>query len=175
MTDQFIGEIRTFGFNFAPVGWAACDGQILPISQNTALFSLLGTSYGGDGVTTFALPNLQGIVALHIGQGSGLTPYLIGESVGSTAVTLTQQQIGAHSHTLQARTGRGTQTTAIPAAGDALATSGDGAAYSSAAPNVTMSPSELTVTGGSLPHNNVMPLLGFTICIALVGIFPARG
>ena len=175
MTDQFIGEIRTFSFNFAPVGWAACDGQILPISQNTALFSLLGTFYGGNGVSTFALPNLQGTVALNQGQGPGLTAYSVGETAGATGVTLTQPQIGGHTHSLLARTGRGTQTTAIPASGDALATSSDGEAYSSAAPNVTMSPSELTVTGGSLPHNNVMPSLGFTICIALQGIFPARG
>lgn len=174
MSDQFLGEIRPAGFNFAPQGWALCNGQILSIAQNTALFSLLGTNFGGDGRSNFGLPNLQGCAALGMGQGPGLTSYNIGEAVGSEAVTLTQVQMASHSHTPVADGGRVAATQATPV-GDAWGKSGQNdTPYSSGPANVTMSQASTTPAGGNGAHNNMMPYLVINFVIALVGIFPPR-
>lgn len=174
MSDQFLGEIRIVGFNFPPFGWALCNGQILPITQNTALFSLLGTFYGGNGVSNFALPNLQGNAALHFGQGPGLSPYSLGETVGSQSVTLTTGELGAHNHTPVAEAGRANATQATPV-NNAWGKSGAGdTPYSSGPANVTMSAASTTPAGGSGPHNNMMPYLVLNYVIALQGIFPPR-
>jgi microcystin-dependent protein len=173
MADPFIAEIRIFPFNFAPKGWAWCNGQLLPISQNTALFSLLGTTYGGDGKTTFALPNLQGSVPLHPGQGPGLSGYDLGETGGSETVTLSQLEIPAHSHAL-----RGNNTlaeTALPA-GASIARQAFNLFQTTVNANLTsMSSQALAMAGGSQPHNNMMPYLTLYFNIALQGVFPPRG
>jgi microcystin-dependent protein len=175
MSDQYVGEIRIFGFNFAPNGWAMCNGQLLPISQNTALFSLLGTNYGGDGRQAFALPNLQGAAALGQGSGPGLTPYAVGELGGLAAVTLFTQQLPAHTHQVQAFVGRGGSSVTDPAAGDSLAAGQDGDPYTSSATNLTaMAPNAIGAAGGGAAHNNYMPSLVLNYCIALVGIYPPR-
>lgn len=176
MSDQYIGEIRQVGFNFAPQGWALCDGQLLAIRQNTALFSLLGTNFGGDGRTTFGLPDLQGRVALGMGQAPGLSPYSIGEAVGSASVTLTVAQLGPHAHDAIADVGRGggVGSQAGPAGG-AWARPGTGdSPFSPSTPDVAMSPDSTTPAGGSGPHDNLMPFLVVNYVIALVGIFPPR-
>jgi microcystin-dependent protein len=172
MSDPFVGEIRMFGGNFAPRGWALCNGQLLPISQNTALFSLLGTYYGGDGKTTFALPNLQGRVPLQQGQGPGLSDRVLGELGGEQAVTLLQSEMPAHNHTVGCDSGVGTvgpPTNGMWAAGGR----GRPSAYS-ATPNTIMAPNALAIAGGSLPHNNMQPYLCVTFIIALQGVFPPR-
>jgi microcystin-dependent protein len=170
MSTPFIAEIRMMGFNFNPRGWAFCNGQLLPISQNTALFSLLGTTYGGNGQTTFGLPNLQGIAPIHPGQGPGLSLYDLGETSGSSSITLLQNEIPAHSHTFGA----------INAIGDSNNPSGAIPArvigetpYTSVAPNTALS-TTIVPSGGSQPHNNMMPYLVVNFCIALQGIFPPR-
>jgi microcystin-dependent protein len=174
MADQFISEIRIFAGNFAPTGWALCDGQLLPISQNTALFSLLGTTYGGDGKTTFALPNLQGSAPMAAGQGPGLSFRSLGESGGEQTVTLLQTQLPAHSHAAQAASSGG-----VPGPGNAVwasAIRGQPPAYAPpGASNVPMNAQGTSQTGGNLPHNNMPPYLCMTFIIALQGIFPARG
>ena len=171
MTDQFIAEIRMFGLNFAPTGWALCDGQLLPISQNTALFSLLGTFYGGNGKTTFALPDLQGMAPMHPGQGPGLSLHDLGETAGSDTVTLLLSEIPGHAHGVSASN---TDGTAQSAAGEQLA-GGIGIAQYAAAANLTqLAPAAVAPVGGGLPHNNLQPYLTLTFCIALQGIFPAR-
>ena len=169
MSDQFVAEIRMFGFNFAPTGWAQCNGQLLPISQNTALFSLLGTFYGGDGKSTFALPDLQGSVPIHEGQGSGLSLYDLGQQGGSEFVTLIDSEIPFHTHSFSAseeQVNENNVTANFFGAGETR--------Y--AAPNnlVQMAPQALTPAGGSLPHNNMMNYLTVNFCIALQGIFPPR-
>ena len=169
--EPFVGEIRFVGFNFAPIGWAKCEGQLLSISQNTALFSLLGTTYGGDGQTTFALPDLRGRVPLGPGQGTGLTNRDLGETGGAEQVTLDVTQIPPHAHAAMASSA---DATAIPPAGNVWAPLKNKAAFSSAAPDVAMSPAAIGVTGGGLPHENMPPFLGVTCIIALEGIFPAR-
>lgn len=174
MADPFVAEIRIFPFNFAPTGWAWCDGQLMPLSQNTALFSLLGTTYGGDGKSNFALPDLQGRAPMHPGQGPGLSLHDLGETGGSETVTLLESEIPAHSHTL-----RGNFNTADvndPSPARSLARSDPGTLYQSdTATNLTqMSFNSLTVAGGSLPHNNLQPYLTFYFCIALQGVFPPR-
>jgi len=174
--DPFVAEIKMFGCNFAPRGWAQCNGQLLPISQNTALFSLLGTQYGGDGKSTFALPNLQGSAALHYGQGPGLTDRYIGETGGEQAVTLINTEMPQHVHTANAKTGGniadpngqvwgnpGTQRPAPNFFADNIGSS------------TMMSPMALSMAGGSQPHNNMMPYQVMNFCIALQGIFPPRG
>jgi microcystin-dependent protein len=173
MSDQYLGEVRIFGFSFAPKGWAVCNGQLLPISQYTALFSLLGTNYGGNGTSNFGLPNLQGAVAMGQGSGPGLTTRLVGESGGSQKVTLLTTEMPAHAHTLQAYQGRGPKPQLLPAAGDGLATS-VGDAYAAPPQNAALNPQSVTVAGGSQPHNNMMPSLVLTYCIALVGVYPSR-
>ncbi len=179
MSNPFVAEIRIFAGNFAPTGWAQCNGQLMPISQNTALFSLLGTTYGGDGKSTFALPNLQGSAPMQQGQGPGLSLRDLGESGGEQTVTLLQTEMPSHSHTFTCATDRGNTTTA---ASSYLATGAagppnqaiKGTMYSSNATNAQMNPSSLSITGGNLPHNNMMPYLGLTFIIALQGVFPPR-
>ena len=169
MSDQFVAEIRMFGFNFAPTGWALCDGQILPISQNTALFSLLGTTYGGDGKSTFALPDLQGSVPLHPGQGQGLSLYDLGQVSGTESVTLLTSEIPLHSHSFTATeeiVNENNVTNNFFGAGESR--------YAPPAAVTQMAPQALPPAGASLPHNNMMPYLVINFCIALQGIFPPR-
>lgn len=169
MSDPFVAEIRMFGFNFAPTGWAQCNGQLLPISQNTALFSLLGTFYGGDGKSTFALPNLQDSVPIHQGQGAGLSDYFLGQQGGTEFVTLLQSEIPMHTHSLVASE---EVVNANNAENDFF---GAGETRYAAPGNLTtMSPFALSVAGGSLPHNNLMSYLVVNFCIAMQGVFPAR-
>ena len=176
MADQFISEIRIFAGNFAPTGWAFCDGQLLPISQNTALFSLLGTNYGGNGTTNFGLPNLQGSAPLGAGQGPGLSLRDLGAVGGEQNVTLLESQMPAHSHTAQASTSGGTDSPTGAAWGESKLGKTPLAAYAASGPNnVPMSPQGLALAGGSLPHNNMPPYLCLTFIIALQGIFPPRG
>jgi microcystin-dependent protein len=180
MSDQFVAEIRVFPFNFPPTGWAFCNGQLMPISQNTALFSLLGTTYGGDGKSTFALPNLQDAVPMHPGQGQGLSLRDLGEMSGTEAVTLNSTEMPVHTHFMSGCDADA--TTADPAgqypakgmwdAGTAFGLMG---AYSDASPgNAVMDPHALALAGGNLPHNNMQPYLTLNFCIALQGIFPSR-
>jgi len=172
MSEPFLGMIAIYGFNFAPRGWAMCNGQILPIAQNTALFSLLGTTYGGNGQTTFALPNLQSRVPLHFGQGPGLSQYDLGQSSGTESVTLTLNQMPTHNHasTTPATTADGNSID--PAAGAVL---GAGTSiYRVAAATVQMSPTPTSNTGGNQPFSIIQPILGLNFCIALEGIFPSR-
>ena len=174
MADPFVAEIRIFPFNFAPTGWASCDGQIMPISQNTALFSLLGTTYGGDGKSTFALPDLQGRAPMHPGQGPGLSLHDLGEEGGSDTVTLLESEIPSHSHVAQASADPANAQ--APNAQVALARSSGGSAYSTTTSGLAMMATQtLAPTGGSLPHNNLAPYLTLTFCIALQGVFPPRG
>ena len=173
MADPFIGEIRMFAGNFAPQGWALCNGQLLSISQNTALFSLLGTTYGGDGRTTFALPDLRGRSPLHPGQGPGLSPYDLGEQGGEENVTLQSGQMAAHNHAANASSNAGDQAGpggyiwAMPGAGRGLTM------YTATA-NTSMHPSALGTSGGNEPHNNLSPRLGLSFIIALQGVYPPR-
>lgn len=170
MSDPFVAEIRMFGFNFAPTGWAQCNGQLLPISQNTALFSLLGTMYGGDGKSTFALPDLQNSVPIFWGQGPGLSLYDEGQQGGSEFVTLISSEMPLHTHDLIA-------SEEVVNANDVDNTFfGAGETRYATPANITnMSPFALTVAGSSLPHNNMMPYLVVNFCIAMQGVFPPRG
>ena len=171
MADPFVAEIRIFPFNFAPRGWAFCNGQILPISQNTALFSLLGTTYGGNGQSTFALPNMQGSAPMHPGQGPGLSLHDLGEIGGSETVTLLESEIPAHTHSMMASQADGNDTSP----GGGLIASGIGvAAFAAPGALVQMSPNALTPAGGAQPHNNLMPYLTLNFNIALQGVFPPR-
>lgn len=173
MADPFVAEIRIFPFNFAPKGWAWCDGQLLPISQNTALFSLLGTNYGGNGKSNFALPDLQGRAPMHPGQGPGLSLHDLGETGGSDTVTLIESEIPAHSHAVN--------ISISPAAGRdptnaVLSRSRNAMAYQTTASQPTSLASQaLLPAGGDQPHNNMQPYLTFYFCIALQGVFPPRG
>jgi microcystin-dependent protein len=173
MTDQFVAEIRVFPFNFAPTGWAQCNGQLLPISQNTALFSLLGTFYGGDGKSTFALPDLQGSAPLHQGQGNGLSEYFIGQVGGSESVTLLQSEMPFHSHSMNGATQDPALAKALSP--DASWSLSQGGGIYQDAQNTQLSPQAVAPAGGSLPHNNMQPYLTLNFCIALQGIFPPRG
>jgi len=170
MGTSFIGEIKMFGGNFAPRGWAFCSGQLLPISQYDTLFALIGTTYGGDGVNTFALPDLRGRLPLHQGTGAGLSNRVIGESAGVENVTLTTNQIPSHPHTAQGQSATGNQPSP---AGNVWAASSLNQ-YSSSAANVTMNAASIGNSGGSQPHNNIMPFLCVNFIIALEGIFPSR-
>jgi microcystin-dependent protein len=172
MANQFVGQLMLVGFNFAPQGWAFAAGQILPLSQNTALFSLLGTMYGGDGRSNFGLPNLQGKVAIGFGQSPGLSFYNQGESGGEQTVALIPSQTPAHNHTPMSAARPATQTTS---GGNAFAESTAGNIYStSTSPLSQMSPAAISLFGGSQPHNNLMPYQGLNWVIALQGVFPAR-
>jgi microcystin-dependent protein len=173
MADPFVAEIRIFPFNFAPKGWAFCDGQLLPLSQNTALFSLLGTTYGGNGKSNFALPDLQGRAPMQPGQGPGLSLHDLGEAGGTDTVPLLESEIPAHSHSLQSQ----------PAPADVPNPDGNAFARvvgatpytgTGGASLVAMSDAALAPSGGDQPHNNMMPYLTFNFCIALQGVFPPR-
>lgn len=173
MSNPFLAEIRIFTGNFAPKGWALCDGQLMPISQNTALFSLLGTTYGGNGTSNFAIPNLQGCAPMQAGQGPGLSLRDLGETAGEQTVTLLQTEMPAHSHTAQAG-GTGDQLDPLNNVW-ASGLKGHGNFYSPTSNNnVPMHPFALSIAGGSQPHNNMPPFLGLTFIIALQGVFPAR-
>ena len=166
--DPFVAEVRIFPFNFAPRGWAFCDGQILPLSQNTALFSLLGTTYGGDGRSNFALPNLRGSTIMHSGQGPGLSLRDLGETGGSETVTLLSNEIPNHTHTAKAGT---TAALLNSPANNALTRPASGFAYDSVGGG-SMAP--LSPSGGNQPHNNMQPYLTLNFCIAMQGVFPPR-
>jgi len=176
MTEPFIGEIQIFGFNFAPRSWAACNGQIVPIQQNTALFSLLGTTYGGDGKTTFQLPNLVSRAPCSLGQGPGLTFRNLGDTFGSESVTLLTNEMPAHTHIAQAYLQNDTAKRAsTPSAGNSLASPAS-FAFAPGAANAPFSPTVLQPnTNGGQPHENRQPYLAVNFCIALQGVFPAFG
>ena len=173
MADPFVAEIRIFGFNFAPKGWAFCDGQLLPLSQNTALFSLLGTTYGGNGKSNFALPDLQGSIPVHPGQGPGLSLYDLGQTGGSETVSLLESEIPAHTHALRDHDLDLGELPA-PASNRVLAQSANASIYVPPANLTPMNVQTLTVAGGDQPHNNMMPYLTLSYCIALQGVFPPR-
>jgi microcystin-dependent protein len=172
MADPFVAEIRILACNFPPTGWAFCNGQLMPIAQNTALFALVGTFYGGNGKSTFGLPDLQGSAPMHPGQGPGLSLHDLGESGGSETVTLLQSELPAHSHFLSV-----SQADALePSPGGQQLATGIGIGMYAVPPaSVQLSPAALSLVGGSLPHNNMMPYLTLNFCIALQGIFPPRG
>lgn len=174
MADPFVAEIRIFPFNFAPKGWAWCDGQLMPLSQNTALFSLLGTTYGGDGKSNFALPDLQGRAPMHPGQGPGLSLHDLGETGGSETVTLLESEIPSHTHAVRASSDPADLQGATP--NRCLARSNPGFAYQSTTNSnlVPMSDQALAPGGGDQPHNNLQPYLTFYFCIALQGVYPPR-
>jgi microcystin-dependent protein len=175
MSDPFVAEIRMFGFNFAPTGWAQCNGQLLPISQNTALFSLLGTYYGGDGKSTFALPNLQGSTPVHQGQGNGLSEYFLGQQGGSQFITLLTSEIPFHNHAFSGANETGEQKTL--ANNVALVNAAGGNIYqtNTSANLAQFNFQAVSIAGGSLPHNNMQPYLTVNFCIAMQGVFPPRG
>lgn len=172
--DPFVAEIRIFPFNFAPKGWAFCDGQILPLSQNTALFSLLGTTYGGDGKTNFALPDFQGRVPIHPGQGPGLSLYDLGETGGSETVSLLQSEIPSHSHTVQCNSAAGGLTSPTNNIWSPLSGRTPPKLYNSSSDGTFMSGNAVTPAGGDQPHNNMQPYLTLNFCIALQGVYPPR-
>ena len=174
MADPFVAEIRIFPFNFAPKGWAWCDGQLLPLSQNTALFSLLGTTYGGDGKSNFALPDMQGNAPMHPGQGPGLSLHDLGETGGSETVSLLESEMTDHSHTLRAAPDPADNNNPNPTM--SLANSQKEFGYQSTVNSnlVNMADSTLAPAGGDQPHNNLQPYLTFYFCIALQGVFPPR-
>jgi microcystin-dependent protein len=174
MSDQFLGEIRMVGFNFAPSGWAQCNGQLLSISQNTALFSLLGTYYGGDGRSTFGLPNFQAVAPMSQGNGAGLSPRALGETGGAYTVTLLQNQVPPHSHPVNCISGAGNSTSAANNVWSAEGGRAGLALYTSTSGPVNMSNMALKLTGGNQPHNNVQPYLTVTFVIAMQGIYPTR-
>jgi microcystin-dependent protein len=175
MTSPYVGEVRMFGGSFAPVNWALCNGQTLSISDNITLYNLIGTTYGGDGVTTFNLPNLQGRLAVGTGQGLGLSPYTIGQVGGNEQVTITTQTMPAHPHPFMATTNpvltnqvQNNLTAQAPGGGAYVL-------YTSGSPVTgTMNPQSVTFTGGNQPHDNLMPSLCVTFIIALYGIFPSQ-
>jgi microcystin-dependent protein len=167
MSSPFIGEIRMFGGNFAPAGWAFCDGSLMPISENDALFNLIGTTYGGDGQSTFALPNLQSRIPIHVGPG-----FALAQQAGVESVTLTTSQIPAHSHVPQANSSPGTQTG--PGNGVWASTSPSLNQYSANAPSLNMDPAAVGPTGGSQPHDNMVPFLAINFILSLFGVFPSQ-
>jgi microcystin-dependent protein len=173
MSDPFVAEIRIFPFNFAPKGWAFCDGQLLPISQNTALFSLLGTTYGGDGKSTFGLPDMQGNIPLQQGQSTTGTFYQLGETGGSETVTVLQGQMPSHNHAIDGNINPSNLATPSPAR--SLARASPGQAYTATLTNVTpFAANAIQLNGSNAPHNNMMPYLTLSFCIAMQGIFPQR-
>jgi microcystin-dependent protein len=176
MSNPFLAEIRIFPFNFPPKGWAFCNGQLMPISQNTALFSLLGTTYGGDGKSNFALPNMQGSAPMHPGQGPGLSVHDLGETGGSQTVTLLESEIAAHSHGLTASNRQGNDQSPV----NEMFAGGVGGinlyAEAPASPGsiTQLASNAVTAAGGNQAHNNMMPYLTLNFCIALQGVYPAR-
>jgi microcystin-dependent protein len=179
MAEPFVAQITMFGFNFPPKGWAFCQGQLLPISQNTALFSLIGTFYGGDGKSTFALPNIEGRACVSQGQGPGLSAYVMGEEEGAETHTLIGGEMPQHNHGLMATTNNGT---VLASSGNQLSKAFGGGKQgsftgnylSTNAPNAAMSQLAITTSGGSQPHNNMQPYLTLNFCIALQGVYPPR-
>jgi microcystin-dependent protein len=171
MSEPFLGEIRVFALNFEPRGWAACDGRLLPISVNTALFSILGTTFGGDGRTTFGLPNLRGRIPLGAGAGPGLTPRNLGESAGTETVTLSLNQLPPHNHAAKCNSGNGNQ---YGPANHYWAQDAGGAKEYGATGTGKMSAAAIGLAGGSQPHSNLQPYTVVNYCIALTGIFPPR-
>ena len=178
MSEPFIGEIIMFAGNFNPRGWALCQGQLLSIAQNTALFSILGTTYGGNGQTTFALPDLRGRVPVGQGQGPGLSQYVLGQQSGTETVTLLSTQMPQHNHLITANEGNGSQATPgagflasgiVPSSGNASVSN-----YRNSSDGTTLAPTSLSLTGGSQPHSNIQPYLCINFIIALQGIFPSR-
>lgn len=169
MSDPFIGQIQPFGFNFPPAGWAQCDGQLLPIAQNTALFSLLGTIYGGDGETTFGLPDLRGRVPMHQGNGPGLTPRGLGQKTGQERVTLSQNEMPSHSHVVRCNQSAGNARSPVNGF-HATSSTGD----RNYAPTSDANMGSTLNTGSSQSHENMPPVLAINWCIALQGIFPSQ-
>ncbi len=167
--DQYIGEIRMFAGNYAPAGWAFCDGQLLSIAQNNVLFSLIGTTYGGDGINTFALPDLRGRIPVNQGQGLGLSNRRMGEMAGTETVTLTVEQLPAHSHPQAISTAAGTLESPVNAFWAANVSQ-----YSTSPPNGQMNPEAITAVGNNQAHNNMMPYLCISFIIALEGFYPDR-
>jgi microcystin-dependent protein len=180
MSEPVIGEIRLCGFNFAPVGWAFCNGQLLSISQFEALFNLIGTTYGGDGQQTFALPNLQSRVPIHQGQGSGLGNYVIGQLGGSESVTLNTQQLPQHNHPMNVSVAFGTVGSpnngvlGVTNSGTPSAPADGNLDFAAGASNTTMAASAITFTGGNQPHANIQPCLAVNFIVSLFGIFPSQ-
>lgn len=173
--DQYLAEIRLFGFNFAPTGWLFCDGRLLPIAQYNALFSLLGTTYGGDGVTTFGLPDLRGRVPMGMGNGPSLSPHTIGEKGGSENVALTGLQMPIHEHEMMGSSDtQSTGTVANNSLGTALRGSDKGNIYVPGATNPVRMGISTSAIGGNQPHNNMQPYLAINYCIAYDGIYPFR-
>jgi microcystin-dependent protein len=171
MSNPFVGEIRMFGGNFAPAGWAFCDGSLIPISENATLFNLIGTTYGGDGQQTFALPNLLGRIPIHAGQGSGTQNYVLGQIGGVETVTLSNSQIPTHTHTLVASTD---PANASGPQGNVLANTVNTTPYFAGSGSVPLNSGSLTSVGGSQPHDNLMPFLCVNFIISLFGIFPSQ-
>jgi microcystin-dependent protein len=172
MSEPYIGEIRMFAGNFAPLGWAFCAGQLLPIAENDALFALIGTTYGGDGQTTFALPDLRGRIPIHMGQGAGLSNHAIGESSGTEAETLTVNQLPVHSHPFM---GTSSTASATSPAGAVVASPSTIDLYRpTAVPGAALAPNALAIQGGSQPHDNMQPFLCISFIISLFGIFPSQ-
>ncbi|HTW71897.1 MAG TPA: tail fiber protein [Acetobacteraceae bacterium] len=180
MSDHYLGQITLFGCNFAPYGWALCQGQLLPISQYAALFSLLGTQFGGNGTSNFQLPDLRSRVAVGAGNGPGLSSYVVGESGGVENVTLLTTNLPSHNHSFPAYTTAGATpnpSNALPAQGDASGRHGQGVAfnlYNQGTVSVTLAAGQLGAAGNGLPHNNIQPVLAANWCIALSGVFPTR-
>ena len=174
MSDPFVAEIRIFPFNFAPKGWAWCDGQILPLSQNTALFSLLGTTYGGDGKSNFALPDLQGRTPMHPDQGPGLSLHDLGETGGSDTISLLETEIPSHNHLIQVRNLPPPASGGAPGPTTVFGKSNGGTAYTAATNLDTMADDTIAPAGGDQPHNNLMPYLTLYFAIALQGVYPPR-
>jgi microcystin-dependent protein len=170
MGQPFVGEIRMFGGNFAPAGWQFCDGSLLAISENDVLFALIGTTYGGDGQNTFAVPDLRGRVPVHQFQGPGLSNRIIGELAGTESVTVTSQQLPIHSHPVQISSNTG--TTGTPSAGVTLGVA-DVDLYIAESPAVNMNAGSISSVGGSQPHSNIQPYLAVNFIISLFGIFPS--
>lgn len=175
MSEPFVAEVRIFAGNFAPRGWAFCNGQLLPISQNTALFSLIGTTYGGDGRTTTALPNLEDRVPMHPGRGPGLTARRLGERGGTEMVTLTEAQMPNHSHTMSASSSPGERAGPVTnGVSNALARGTGSSQYTDQTNTVALADEAVPSTGGGQPHNNLQPHLVLNFIIALVGLYPSR-
>jgi len=172
MSEAFIGEIRIYPYQFAPKGWAFCQGQTISIAQNTALFSLFGTTYGGNGTTTFGLPDLQGRVAVHVGQGPGLSPYTLGEKTGVENVTLTSQEMGPHAHPANCLNANGNQYQ--PLSGVWAVDAAQGKQYGATKAAGTMAANIIGPNGSNAPHNNIQPYMTLNYCVALEGIYPSR-
>ncbi|WP_395612629.1 phage tail protein [Allosphingosinicella sp.] len=174
MSQPYVGEIRIFGGNFAPAGWMLCQGQLLPISENEVLFQLIGTTYGGDGQSTFALPNLASRVPVHQGTGPGLSTYVIGQSGGVDQVTLTQQQTPSHTHPLLATASGAANSPQGAYFANLTSNQAGAAAYTTDPPNVTLVATSVSVAGGSQPHDNIQPSLALNFIISLFGVFPSQ-